>query len=300
MNLTPRQLKIFVLLAETLSFQKTADRLHITQPTLSKLLKEIETTIGMKLFERSTRMVRLSQEGQDILDVARQITVRYDQGMLELNERMRDRHNRVAVAALPTLAASLLPQLIKNLKIVDPQAHIDVYDPIANEALQLLRERRVDIAVTAMGNDGSPDLRYQELFTEPFVLFHSRDTRIDVTHWIPADLAHLPLISMAPGTSVRVLTERAFSSESQPFNPLYSLRDLNTIARFVQNDCGIALLPESSLDQTVHHGVAKTYLQGALRRSVGMFVRRDYRATRLAQQTLDELRRLGRDRQCPE
>ncbi|MET0187114.1 MAG: LysR family transcriptional regulator [Achromobacter sp.] len=300
MNLTPRQLKIFVLLAETLSFQKTADRLHITQPTLSKLLKEIETTIGMKLFERSTRMVRLSQEGQDILDVARQITVRYDQGMLELNERMRDRHNRVAVAALPTLAASLLPQLIKNLKIVDPQAHIDVYDPIANEALQLLRERRVDIAVTAMGNDGSPDLRYQELFTEPFVLFHSRDTRIDVTHWIPADLAHLPLISMAPGTSVRVLTERAFSSESQPFNPLYSLRDLNTIARFVQNDCGIALLPESSLDQTVHHGVAKTYLQGALRRSVGMFVRRDYRATRLAQHTLDELRRLGRDRQCPE
>lgn len=297
MNLTPRQLKIFVLLAETLSFQKTADRLHITQPTLSKLLKEIETTIGMKLFERSTRMVRLSQEGQDILDVARQITVRYDQGMLELNERMRDRHNRVAVAALPTLAASLLPQLIKNLKIVDPQAHIDVYDPIANEALQLLRDRRVDIAVTAMGNDGSPDLRYQELFTEPFVLFHSRDTRIDVTHWIPADLAHLPLISMAPGTSVRVLTERAFSSESQPFNPLYSLRDLNTIARFVQNDCGIALLPESSLDQTVHHGVAKTYLQGALRRSVGMFVRRDYRATRLAQQTLDELRRLGRDRQ---
>lgn len=297
MNLTPRQLKIFVLLAETLSFQKTADKLHITQPTLSKLLKEIETTIGMKLFERSTRMVRLSQEGQDILEVARQITVRYDQGMLELNERMRDRHNRVAVAALPTLAASLLPQLIKNLKIADPQAHIDVYDPIANEALQLLRERRVDIAVTAMGNDGSPDLRYQELFTEPFVLFHSHDTNIDVTHWVPAELACLPLISMAPGTSVRVLTERAFQSASQPFDPVYSLRDLNTIARFVQNDCGIALLPESSLDQTVHHGVAKTYLQGALTRSVGMFIRREYRASKLAQQTLDELRRLGRDRQ---
>ncbi|MYZ45551.1 LysR family transcriptional regulator [Schauerella aestuarii] len=297
MNLTPRQLKIFVVLAETLSFQKTADKLHMTQPTLSKLLKEIETTIGMKLFERSTRMVRLSQEGQDILEVARQITLRYDQGMLELNERMRDRHNRVAVAALPTLAASLLPQLIKNLKIADPQAHIDVYDPIANEALQLLRERRVDIAVTAMGNDGSPDLHYQELFTEPFVLFHSHRTRIDVTRWIPAELARLPLISMAPGTSVRVLTERAFQSASQPFDPVYSLRDLNTIARFVQNDCGIALLPESSLDQTVHHGVAKTYLQGALTRSVGMFIRREYRASKLAQQTLDELRRLGRDRQ---
>lgn len=300
MNLTTRQLKIFVLLAQTLSFHKTAEMLHITQPTLSKLLKEIEASIGIKLFERSTRMVRLSREGQDILEIASSVTARYDAGMLELDERLRERHNRVAVAALPTLAASLLPQLVRNLRQADPRARIDVYDPIASEALQLLRERRVDIAVTAMGNDGSPDLRYQELFAEPFVLFHSRETKVGITHWIPAEIGQLPIISMPSGTSVRVLTERAFQDESQPFKPLYSLRDLNTIARFVQDDCGVALLPESSLDQAVHHGVAKTRLLGAPTRSVGMFIRREYRPSRLARLALDELRRLGRDRQRSE
>lgn len=300
MNLTTRQLKIFVLLAQTLSFHKTAEMLHITQPTLSKLLKEIEASIGIKLFERSTRMVRLSREGQDILEIASNVTARYDAGMLELDERLRERHNRVAVAALPTLAASLLPQLVRNLRQADPRARIDVYDPIASEALQLLRERRVDIAVTAMGNDGSPDLRYQELFAEPFVLFHSREAKVGLTHWIPAEISQLPIISMPSGTSVRVLTERAFQDESQPFKPLYSLRDLNTIARFVQDDCGVALLPESSLDQAVHHGVAKTRLLGAPTRSVGMFIRREYRPSRLARLALDELRRLGRDRQRSE
>lgn len=300
MNLTTRQLKIFVLLAQTLSFHKTAEMLHITQPTLSKLLKEIEASIGIKLFERSTRMVRLSREGQDILEIASSVTARYDAGMLELDERLRERHNRVAVAALPTLAASLLPQLVRNLRQADPRARIDVYDPIASEALQLLRERRVDIAVTAMGNDGSPDLRYQELFAEPFVLFHSRKAKVGLTHWIPAEISQLPIISMPSGTSVRVLTERAFQDESQPFKPLYSLRDLNTIARFVQDDCGVALLPESSLDQAVHHGVAKTRLLGAPTRSVGMFIRREYRPSRLARLALDELRRLGRDRQRSE
>lgn len=101
MNLTPRQLRIFVLLAETLSFQKTAELLHVTQPTLSKLLKETEETLGVQLFERTTRMVRLSREGQSILETARKITALHEKGMLELDQRLRDRHNRVAVAALP-------------------------------------------------------------------------------------------------------------------------------------------------------------------------------------------------------
>jgi len=298
MNLTTRQLKIFVLLAETLSFHQTAERLHVTQPTLSKLLKEIEESMGVKLFERSTRMVRLSREGQDILETARRITSLYEKGMLELNQRLRDRSNRVALAALPTLAASLAPQLIRNLTQANPRARVEVYDPIASEALQLLRERRVDIAVTAMGDEVSPDLVYHELFTEPFVLFHSAQVRLDITRWIPAELAKLPLISMPPGTNVRVLTERAFQSESQPFAPLYALRDLNTIARFVQANCGIALLPESSLHHASQPGISRTRLHGALSRSVGMFIRREYKPTRLVRQTLDELRKLGRGRQA--
>lgn len=179
MNLTTRQLRIFVLLAETLSFHKTADILHITQLTLSKLVKEIEATLGIELFERSTRMVRLSRAGQDILDIARKITARYEQGMLELGRRLRERH--------------------------------------------------VDIAVTAMGNEGPPDLRYQELFTEPFVLFHSRRTKPAITRWNPTELSRLPLI------------------------------------------------PESSFDQAVHQGICRTRMRGAPTRSVGMFIRREYR-----------------------
>jgi len=299
MNLTTRQLRIFVLLAETLSFQRTAEMLHVTQPTLSKLLKETEETLGVKLFERTTRMVRLSREGQDILDIARRITALHEKGMLELNQRLRDRNNRVAVAALPTLAASLIPLLIQSLGRRQPRIQVDVFDPIANEALQLLRERRVDIAVTTKNDVGASDLVYQELFTEPFVLFHSAQVQPDITHWAPAELARLPLISMPPGTSVRVLTERAFQAASQPFHPVYSLRDLNTIARFVQHNCGIALLPESSLDNATQRGVRKTRLQQALSRSVGMYMRRDEQPTRLLRLTLDELRRLGRDRQAP-
>ena len=136
MNLTTRQLRIFVLLAETLSFQRTAEMLHVTQPTLSKLLKETEETLGVKLFERTTRMVRLSREGQDILDTARKITALHEKGMLELDQRLRDRNNQVAIAALPTLAASIIPLLIRPGPPASAGARVDVFDPIANEALR--------------------------------------------------------------------------------------------------------------------------------------------------------------------
>lgn len=295
MNLSIRQLRIFVLLAETLSFQKAAGILHVSQPTLSKLLKEIEESLGIQLFERSTRVVRLSRDGHDLLQTAKSMTAMYEKGMCDISARLREKNNRIAIAALPTLAASLIPKLISNLKETNPDVRIHVYDPVANEVLDLLRLRKVDIAITAIGHDRPSDLLYQELFSERFVLFHSSSITLEIKHWDVIELGRLPLISMPPGTSVRALTETAFQNESQTFTPIYSLRDLNTIARFVQNNCGIALLPESSFDHTSQLGISKTKLHGALSRSIGMFTPRDLPPKELVQLALSELLALGKD-----
>lgn len=296
MNLSIRQLKIFVLLAETLSFQKAAGMLHVTQPTLSKLLKEIEESLGIQLFERSTRVVRLSRAGQDLLPSAKNITTMYEKGMANISESLREKTNRIAIAALPTLAASLIPKLIHNLKKTNPDVKIQVYDPVANEVLELLRLRKVDIAVTAIGHDRPSDLLYQELFNEPFVLFHSSSITPGITHWDITALSRLPLISMPPGTSTRVLTETAFQNGSQTFSPVYSLRDLNTVVRFVQSNCGIALLPESSFDHTLQIGISKTTLHGAPSRSIGIFTPKDLPQKVLVQLASSELLALGKDR----
>lgn len=295
MNLSIRQLKIFVLLAETLSFRKAADILHITQPTLSKLLKEIEDALGVQLFERSTRVVKLSRDGQDLLKTAKNITAMYEKGMCDISEKLRDKTNRIAIAALPTLAASLIPKLIHNLKKTNPNIRIEVYDPVADEVLDLLRLRKVDIAVTAIDHEKPSDLLYQEILDEPFVLFHSSRIRLQIKEWNVTELAGLPIISMPPGTNVRTLTEKAFQNESLTFSPAYSLRDLNTVARFVQGNCGVALLPESSFDHTSQLGIRKTKLRGALSRSVGMFTPKDVPQKDLVQRALTELLALGNE-----
>lgn len=67
MHISPRQLKVLFTLARTLSFSRTAELFHVTQPTLTKIVYEIEAEVGVPLFDRTTRSVRLTREGEDTI-----------------------------------------------------------------------------------------------------------------------------------------------------------------------------------------------------------------------------------------
>ena len=147
MNLSPRQLKILVVLARTLSFSRTAELFHVTQPSLTKIVHGIEAEVGVQLFDRTTRSVRLTREGEDLIPVAQRLVQDYDTGISELAGLARRRNQRLAVAA-PTLAAMLLPHhRIAASRVA--RAVVKVHDVPRRSAL-LLRSHEVDIAVTAV------------------------------------------------------------------------------------------------------------------------------------------------------
>src|SRR3954465_7830447 len=116
MNLTPRQLKIFVSLAHSLNFSRTADRFFVTPPTLSKLVREIEEEMGVRLFDRTTRSVKLTTDGEALVNVATRLVEDFDLALSELKQVARRQSQSVAVAALPTLAAMLLPAPVAALQ----------------------------------------------------------------------------------------------------------------------------------------------------------------------------------------
>ncbi|MGH8843013.1 MAG: LysR family transcriptional regulator [Advenella sp.] len=270
MNLTPRHLHVFVVLADALSFHKAADQLHITQPTLSKLVKTIEEMAGVRLFERSTRHVSLTRDGQALLEIARQTVTGYRDGLNNFEQMVRFRNQRVAIAALPTLAATLLPKLITALGKTHPQAKVQVFDVIANEAMQLLYDRKVDIVLAARENT-SETLRFTKLFVEPFVLMHRPDNHIGLKKWDVAGLSALPIISMPQGTSTRSGVDDYFCAHKAIFSPTFALRDLNTISQFVRNGCGIAILPWSAARPFLQDDLQICYLKGAPHRYIGIF-----------------------------
>ena len=274
MNLSPRQLRIFVSLAQSLNFSRTADQLCVTQPTLSKLVRDIEQAMGVRLFERTTRSVKLTVDGEALLGVASRLLVDYEAGLLELEQVVRHRSHGLAIAVLPTLAATLLPELVAQLQEEVPDAIVRIHDVVTDEALDLLRMRRVDLALTSV-DAVQKDLSYTEIFREPFALLAHRDQRPQVTTWSEAVIAALPIISMPRGTGTRQLVEAAFLRAGAQFRPRLELRDLNSIAQFVKARCGIALLPRSAAQLVLTDQLAIHDIEGAPDRSVGIVTRRE-------------------------
>lgn len=274
MNLSPRQLRIFVSLAQSLSFSRTADQLCVSQPTLSKLVREIEEVVGVRLFERTTRTVRLTTDGEALLGIARRVSDDYEAGLGLLEQVVRHRSHGLAIAALPTLAATVLPRLVARLQAEVPDAIVRIHDVVTDEALDLLRARRVDLALTGV-DVVHKDLAYTEIFREPFALLSHRDQRPRVRTWSQATSAGLPIISMPRGTGTRQLTEAAFLREGTQFRPRLELRDLNSIAQFVAAGCGVALLPRSAAELVLTEQLVVHDLKGAPDRSVGIVTRRE-------------------------
>lgn len=295
MNLSPRQLRIFVALARSLNFSRTAAQFCVTQPTLSKIVRDIEEELGVRLFERTTRSVKLTVDGEALVSVAARITDDFSVGVSELEAVARRRSERLSVAALPTLAATLLPGAVAALRAELPHAFIRVHDVFSDEALDLLRARKVDLALTGL-DVIHQDLAYSELVRERYVVLSSRAHPLPpgLKVWSAAALAALPLITMPRGTGTRRQVEAAFLGAGLQFRPAFELSNLTSVARFVRAGCGIALLPISGAELVLDRGLEVTCLEGAPERSIGVVTRRDDELPLLAVKMLRSVRQSAR------
>lgn len=290
MHLSTRQLKVLVTLANTLSFSRTAELFHVTQPTLTKIIHDIEAQVGVPLFDRTTRSVRLTREGAEVVPVALRLVQDYESGISEMEGLARRRNQRLAVAALPTLAAMLLPQAITALRRNMPDALVKVHDVLNGEAISLLRSHDVDLALTAL-DAISPDLLHDEICREPFVALVSKDNpwRLPAEWWL-AKFQRLPIITMPRGASTRSLVEASFELQGVPFRPFLELRNLASIARFVKAGCGVALLPLLGALLVQDDELDIVRLEGSPERVIALVTRRDFEPGPLVRSVTDSIR----------
>lgn len=291
MNLSPRQLKIFVSLAQSLNFSRTAGQFCVAQPTLSKIVREIEQEVGVRLFERTTRSVKLTADGEALVGVASRVTQEFEVGLTEFEEVARRRIQRLSIAALPTLAAMVLPGPVAALRAEMPNAFIRIHDVFTDQALDLLRARKVDLALTGV-DVVHKDLDYEEIVCERFVLLSSRQHPgvRKIRTWSEEEIGALPIITMPHGTGTRQFVEAAFISKGLPFRPCMELNNLTSIAKFVKAGCGVAVLPLSGAQLVLDDGLFITSLRGAPERSIGIVTRRDTELPLLAAKMVISIR----------
>jgi len=248
MNINLRQLRAFVSIGRLGSFTRAAEALHATQPALSAQIRDLEEALGVKLFDRSTRSVTLTRAGEDLLPVVD--TVLGDLGSVV--ERAQDvaRRNtgRVTVAALPSLAATLLPGVVARMRDAYPGIDVVIRDALAEKILGLVRADEVDLALTS-APPVDPQLAFKPLLTDRMVAVMPGNHPLAKARSVKlADLLASPLVLMDRDSSVRRIVDAACASIGRLAEPVYEAAFMSTAIGLVRAGMGATLLPSSAAE----------------------------------------------------
>lgn len=163
-----RHLQMLVSLAETQNVSRSAQRLHMTQPALSKWLKDLEADVGVDLFERHARGLRPTHYCLALVEHARRIGVELDRARDEMAMLVAGSTGYVAIGGSGATIASAVPTAVLALLKVMPGARVDIVEGTMDRLMDMLGRRELDIAVgRAQPQYLTPQVEAEELYGEP-------------------------------------------------------------------------------------------------------------------------------------
>ncbi|CAM4171074.1 DNA-binding transcriptional regulator, LysR family [Bordetella tumbae] len=289
MNLSTRQLRAFVALADEKHFTRAAQRCHLTQPAFSALIRTLEDAAGVRLFDRNTRNVELTAEGRVMDASARRLLGELDLVVEDLRDYAARRRGHVTIAALPSLAAGWLPGLLARFHQDYPGVTLQLRDALLDPCLDMVQSGAADFAVAAQRADMA-DLESEFLHADRFFLVCRRDHPLADRRQVRLrDLSRWPLIQLARGSSVRRYFDEALGSVAAP--PLLEVEHLATVTGLVLAGMGISVVPAMTLFHFQRDELAIKPLAGKPLTRPLYLVRREGRALSVAAQTLYDLLR---------
>ncbi|CAB3631374.1 LysR family transcriptional regulator [Achromobacter marplatensis] len=276
-NLSMRDIDTTLVLGRTLNFRQAAAQLHLSQSALSTQIQRIEEALGVRLFDRTTRTVRLTAAGEVFLQQAATLQVAFRDAIAAVSGVTSAEQGQVSVAALPSLAARLLPRVLMAYRQAHPHVALKVRDTLSGPAFDLVRAGEVDFALTA-ADPQHADLHYVPLMSDSFLLLIPESHPLAKTRgplrW--ADTATAAHVSMVQPSSVRQYTEWAFLQNRIRFTPAFEAEHLTTIVAMVECGFGVAALPEIAAGAVSQTAIVQRPLTGPVaERSIGLVTSRN-------------------------
>ena len=194
--ITLRQLQYLVAVADTLHFRRAAARCHVSQPTLSGQIQDLEARLGVRLIERGRSRVLLTELGAQIVDRAR-VILRDTAELVDLARSGAERFEvTLRMAVLPTLGPYLLPHVFPQLHARFPRLRLYVREAQSDEMITGLSSGSYDVVLTTAPVDAS-DVVIDPLFDEPLLVAMPVDHRLtrDAT-LAPAALRDEPVLAL--------------------------------------------------------------------------------------------------------
>lgn len=293
--MTLRHLRVFLAVYQTQNVTRAAERLHMTQPTVTRAVQELERYYGVRLFERINRRLYITQSGRQLYARAVHIVGSFDRMEKELKNW--DEFGLLRIGATPTLASVLLPKTLMTFEKKHPKLRVRCSVENGTHLQEALADDRLDFALI------EGEVAAEHLHAEPFsedrliLLLPPDDPRRNAPALTLRELAESPLLLREKGSMGRSFLDRVFAAHDLPLEPLMESISTHAIIQAVHAGLGISFLPQRLIRHSVESGFVAT-------RAVDdePFVRRNFAVwhedkflTRSARELLEDFRRCSAD-----
>ena len=269
-----RQFEIFVRVAELQSFSEAGRVLHVSQPALTRSIQQMEEVLGARLFDRDTRHVELAAAGIRLLPIARRILAEFQTGCGEMVQFIEGLHGVVHIAALPCVAASVLPSVIASFSKSHPNVDFRISECLSQTVSESVAKGDCDfgIAVRPAINER---IAYQPLIDDDIYLVCRRDDPIaseKVAHWSSFSVRRF--IAIGRNCSVRGTAQETFTELHLDVKPHYECQNMVTTRSLIAAGLGVTAVSRLMLPQIAFGDViARPLIRPTKSRSIGVITR---------------------------
>jgi DNA-binding transcriptional LysR family regulator len=285
-----QQLRYFVAVSDFRSFTAAARQLHVAQPSVSKLVRKLESDLGAVLLERRKAGVALTDAGEILLPWARRVLADIDGARSEVAGLASLERGRLSVGATPSVSTVLLPRVLASFHAAHPGVTLSVVEAGSRDLVERLASGGLDLALVILPVPREELFETTPLLKEELVLAVARRHPLATRRTVRlGELRGVPMVMFREGYDLRSTTIAA--CEQAGFHPTFAIEgaEMDGVLRMAAAGVGVAVVPS----MVVERGgplVAVRIAQPTLSRSVGVAFRRDRHRSRAADAFVARLR----------
>ncbi|RKF49549.1 LysR family transcriptional regulator [Paraburkholderia fungorum] len=275
MNVTLRQLRVFIEVARLQSFSRAGDEIGLTQSAVSRCVRELEGEIGLKLIDRTTREVQLTDVGGNLVSSVSRLLTDLDDALREIREIGEQRRGRVVVAASPTVACRLMPRVVAACGRQFPYVTLGLRDDVQSDVVRKVKSGEVDFGVI-IGPFSADDLLSESLMTDSFCVVARDDHPLAARErvaWTDLDGQQLVMLDYASGS--RPIIDAVMLEYGVNATVVQELGHSATVFGLVEAGVGVSVLPWLALPLPAGAALVARPLVPRAERTVELVRRRD-------------------------
>lgn len=249
MNFSLRQMRAFLMVAELKSFTRASEKIYLSQAALSLMIREFEEQIGFKVFERSTRMVKLNSAGDSIYPAIKKAVKDLEESIVKASIISNNQDNLVRLAATSTVSTSILPKVIAQIKEIYPHIEFDVHDVERDAINSLLDNDEIDVGL-CLNSDVDRHFKKIKIGSCGIMAI----TRDDADHFMlnnseNFDFLEGKLVYCLPfDNHIQKIIDSLIAKSGVTPKKRSSFSNINTILAMIEANGGYALLPSFTKD----------------------------------------------------